>query len=139
MTKTDIPLTKNYLSSRKYCADVGFYCDNTTEELTKTANFFAQIPVTFVQTFFFQNVYFSSEKSFQQQECSFDNTVKKFLPNDRKCFTWSPKMLQKWTFFKKTFHGKRFTGPVECTLNNPAPSFLPDAQYWFAQDLTKNV
>ena len=115
---------KNYLSSRNYCADVGFCFDNTAEELTKTAIFFAQNPETFVQLVFFPTCRFSSKKSFQQLECSFDNTVKKFLPNDRRCFTRCPKMWQNWTFFKKTSHGKRFTGPVECTLNNPAPSFF---------------
>ena len=88
----------------------------------------------------FQNVYFSSKKSFQQLECSVDNTVKKFLLNDRRCFTRSPKMLQKLTFFKKKFHGIRFSGPIECTVNNLLQVFLPDAQTFFAHDLmTKNV
>ena len=40
---------------------------------------------------------------------------------------------------KKYSHGKRFTGPVECTFNNPAPSFFARRPYWIAHDLTKNV
>ena len=40
---------------------------------------------------------------------------------------------------KKFFHGKKFTGPVQCTVNNPAPSFFARRPYWFAHDPTKNV
>ena len=62
LTKRVISLKRSYLSSRNYCADVAFFCDNTTEELTKTAIFFAQIPVTFVQTVIFPKcLFFLSE------------------------------------------------------------------------------
>ena len=115
---------KHYLSSRKYCADVGFCFDNTAEELIKNAIFFAQIPKTFVQLVFFQNVLFPPRSPFNNWNAALTTLLKIFADWPQVLHSKSEKSCENERSSKNYLHGKRFTGPVECTFNNPAPSFL---------------
>ena len=123
------------LSSRKSSGHVAFYFDNPAKIYQK----FHFSPSAGKRWYkcFFQKVCFSSKNSFRKLECSFDNPVKSFLPNERKYLSRPQQKLPKLNVFQKCIPRKKFHWPRGMLLQQTALSFPARHPIMLGSSLTK--
>ena len=108
--KTVISFRKTFFLWKLFCRSRFLFWQRGWKSL-QNFDFFTQSPETFVQNVFFHNVCFCSKKSFRKLECSFDNPVNSFLPNERRYLSRPPQKLPKLNVFQKCIPRKKFHWP----------------------------
>ena len=107
--KNNYFLRKNFFACGSYSAEVGFYFDNAAGKTLPKLRFFPsesrnnRRKCYFPKSMFFLKVFFP----FRKLECSFDNPVKRFLPNDRSYWYRTIQNIEKLNVFRKIFFPRK--------------------------------